>query len=102
MNNLQWYKEVLQFCQLSKDCKSCPYNLLTGAVKQEDSSLRPCFSSKEALLALGEWLQESNKDEEKAEACAYDGEDNQWLKDLLRGQFPDELDEDLFIEDDFI
>ena len=102
MNNLEWYGEVLQFCQLSKDCRSCPYSLLSKTVIQEESPIKPCFSSKETLLDLEAWLLTVHEGgEEDSYECA--DEDNQWLKDLLKVQFQDGIDDDdLFFEDEFL
>lgn len=99
MNNREWYTEAMRFCQLSASCATCPYQLLTGALTIPSSESRPCFSSKEALLALDAWLSEEH-------ACSGDGvdmegDDHKWLQDLLRLQFhEEESEEDAFFDDD--
>jgi len=58
-----------------------------------------CFTSKEALGQLSSWLSESSHQEQMDSNCG-DGADNQWLKDLLKGQFgEDEEDMDAFYLD---
>jgi hypothetical protein len=99
MNNREWYTEAMRFCQLSKSCASCPYQLLSGGIDAPSSNDIPCFSSKEALLALDAWLSEeyaySNDDVDMEE------DDHQWLQDLLRVQFhEEESEEDTFFDDD--
>nr|WP_319474255.1 hypothetical protein [uncultured Sphaerochaeta sp.] len=99
MNNREWYTEAMHFCQLSASCATCPYQLLTGNLTIPNSESRPCFSSKEALLSLDEWLSEEH-------ACSGDGmnmegDDHKWLQDLLRLQFhEEESEEDAFFDDD--
>ncbi|MGH0053987.1 MAG: hypothetical protein ACQ5SW_11405 [Sphaerochaetaceae bacterium] len=97
MDNRKWYTETIRFCKLSTSCASCPYYLLTGERESQNDVERPCFSSKEALLALDEWLAEEH-------VCGQngleDGNDHQWLQELLL-QFDEEEEEsDLFFEED--
>ncbi len=103
MTNREWYAQVIQFCRLSERCSTCPFHLLTNQPDPPDDQERPCFASKEALLALDAWLsQEHGKitgEEEEAEA----EDDHQWLKELLKVQFhQDEDDDEFFCEEDFI
>ncbi|MDC7230265.1 MAG: hypothetical protein PQJ48_08140 [Sphaerochaetaceae bacterium] len=99
MNNREWYTEAMRFCQLSASCATCPYQLLTDALTIPSNEGRPCFTSKEALLALDDWLSEEH-------ACNGDGvdmesDDHKWLQDLLRLQFhEEESEEDAFFDDD--
>ena len=101
MNNLEWYSEVIRFCQLSSSCKSCPYSLLNGEVIQEDPAIRPCFSSKDSITALETWLLQGHEGDDEV-SCGCEDEDNQWLKDLLKVQFQDDVDDELCMDDEFI
>ncbi len=98
MNNQEWYSKVIQFCQLSVDCKHCPFSLLNGSKEAVSGTERPCFSTKEALVALETWLAQSREEETMQERDSDD--DNQWLKDLLKVQFHEDDDEDDFFTDE--
>ncbi|MDT4761877.1 hypothetical protein [Sphaerochaeta sp. PS] len=97
VNNLDWYTKVILFCKASTTCKECPFYLLQLQETETTCEERQCFKSKEGLEHLSLWLSESGSEMEAAE----DVSDNQWLKDLLKGQFEDdENDVDSFFMDD--
>ncbi|MGE4455102.1 MAG: hypothetical protein AB7D92_11295 [Sphaerochaeta sp.] len=98
MNNREWYTEAIRFCQLSASCACCPYHLLTEEGKPVVEGDRPCFASKEALLALDDWLAEEHACENNYQE---EESDHQWLQNLMRLQFHEEEDaEDPFFDDD--
>ena len=101
MNNLDWYTKVVGFCKNVSSCSQCPFFLLELEQTETIADKRICFASKEALEHLCSWLNEAcesnSEEDEKGRG------DNQWLKELLKGQFAEEDDdEDFFMEDDFI
>ncbi|HKL57034.1 MAG TPA: hypothetical protein VJ854_01435 [Sphaerochaeta sp.] len=103
MNNLDWYTKVTLFCKAYQSCTECPFFLLQG--KEETLSLegKKCFTSKEALEQLSDWLSQPIHYEQELQSCSA-MPDNQWLKDLLKGEFGED-DEDIdafYMEDDFI
>ncbi len=100
MNNLDWYTKVTLFCKAYQSCTECPFFLMQ--VKERDIPFegKRCFTSKQALELLSSWLSESSQQEQENKDCS-DRTDNQWLKDLLRGQFGEEEEEmDAFYLDD--
>ncbi len=99
MNNREWYTEAMRFCQLSASCATCPYQLLAGGLTiPGNSEERPCFSSKEALLALDAWLSEERTCDDGVDM---ENDDHKWLQDLLKLQFhEEESEEDSFFDDD--
>ncbi|MDD3903623.1 MAG: hypothetical protein PHO09_08105 [Sphaerochaeta sp.] len=99
MNNLDWYTKVVSFCKNVSSCDQCPFFLLELEQTDLIPDKRICFTSKEALEHLSSWLNEGNEMEADEEEI----EDNQWLKELIKGQFADEDDDDdFFMDDDFI
>ncbi len=103
MNNLEWYTKVTQFCKAHTTCTECPFYLMQIQEADLPFEDKQCFTSKQALEQLSFWLGEPSQQEEDL-ASYTDMEDNQWLKDLLKGQFEDdEQDIDaLYLQDDFI
>ncbi|MDD4573890.1 MAG: hypothetical protein PHR69_06710 [Sphaerochaeta sp.] len=103
MNNLDWYTKVTIFCKAYQTCAECPYFLIHIQDTDTPHEGKRCFTSKQALEQLSSWLSESNQEEIDAYPSDEDA-DNQWLKDLLKGQFgDDEEDIDaLYLTDDFI
>lgn len=103
MNNLDWYTKVTLFCKAYKTCTECPFYLMQIQDAQLPFEEKACFTSKQALEQLSSWLSESSQQGQDLMSCD-DIEDNQWLKDLLKGQFgDDEEDIDAFcLQDDFI
>jgi|LFRM01.1.fsa_nt_gb hypothetical protein len=100
MNNREWYSEVIRFCRLSESCACCPYHLLGQNQEAGEHDRRPCFASSEALLALSGWLDQPV--EGTIHTDSVDGDDNQWLRDLIKMQFHDDDDEDeLFLDEEF-
>jgi len=100
MNNLDWYTKVTLFCKGYTSCTECPFFLLN----MQDSDIpfveKRCFTSRQALESLSSWLSESSQQEQEVLSCA-EREDNQWLKDLLKGQFGEEGEDiDAFYLDD--
>jgi len=103
MNNLDWYTKVTLFCKAYQSCTECPFFLMQIQDKDIPFEEKRCFTSKEALEQLSVWLSESSNQEQEGINCG-DGTDNQWLKDLLKGQFgEDEEDTDAFyLDEEFI
>ncbi len=103
MNNLDWYTKVTLFCRAYQSCTECPFFLIQG--RQIDVAIdgKRCFTSKKALEDLSSWLSESSQQEQEDLHCDA-GEDNQWLKDLLKGQFGEETDDidAFYLEDDLL
>ena len=100
MNNLDWYTKVTLFCKAFQTCTECPFFLMQIQDKEIPFEGKICFSSKQALEQLSSWLSESSQQEQ--DSISYgDRTDNQWLQDLLKGQFgDDEEDIDAFYLDD--
>lgn len=101
VNNLEWYTKLLQFCHLSEQCETCPFHLLNAEPSHER---RYCLNSEKNLLTLDAWLatHHGETDEEDEEQGPSHEDDHQWLRDLLRVEFEETEDTDLFIEEDFI
>ncbi|HZJ88215.1 MAG TPA: hypothetical protein VFC80_03580 [Sphaerochaeta sp.] len=97
MNNLDWFGDVIQFCKLSVSCASCPYYLFASPQKSVDAQTRICFTSKEALEALSNWLSLPPELPEMAHNLE---EGVRWLQGLIRDELHRLEDEDEF-EDDF-
>jgi hypothetical protein len=53
MDNCTWYSDVIRFCRQNDTCQHCPYHLVNDT--KIDGTL-PCFSSKENLALLSDWL----------------------------------------------
>lgn len=103
MNNLDWYTKVTLFCKAYQTCTECPFFLVQIQEEEIPFEEKICFKSKQALEALSSWLSESSQREQEV-ISAGDRADNQWLKDLLKGQF-DEDEEDIdafYLDEDFI
>ena len=103
MNNLDWYTKVTLFCKAYQSCTECPFFLLQGEDAEIPFEEKHCFTSKKALENLSSWLSESSQQEHEEMSCG-EKEDNQWLKDLLKGQFGEE-EEDMdafYLEDDLL
>lgn len=103
MNNLDWYTKVTLFCKAYQSCSECPFFLM----QLQDSDLpfaeKGCFKEKEALQQLSSWLSESSHQGQEGQKSD-EGPDNQWLKDLLKGQFGEE-EEDMdafYLEEEFV
>lgn len=90
MDNYERFTNALNFCSLSAVCKTCPYSLITALY--QDSPTKACFESKDALLALEEWLHNTAGDDLSEE---FHADDHTWLQDLIKLQF-NEDDEELF------
>lgn len=103
MNNLDWYTKVTLFCKAYQSCRECPFFLMQIQDRDFPFEEKRCFKSKDALEKLSCWLSESSKHEQEGMARG-EGPDNQWLKDLLKGQFgEDEEDMDAFyLEEEFV
>jgi len=103
MNNLDWYTKVTLFCKAYQTCTECPFFLMQIQDRDIPFEEKRCFTSKEALEQLSSWLSESS-DQGQLDMNCGDGADNQWLKDLLKGQFGEE-EEDMdafYLDDEFI
>lgn len=100
MNNLDWYTKVTLFCKAYQACTECPFFLLNHEQKEEEEGTEKlCFTSRSSLEALSTWLESPKFQQESIQNTVE--EDNQWLKDLLKGQFgADEDDLDAFYMDD--
>jgi hypothetical protein len=97
VNNLEWFSKVKEFCLLSETCQLCPYFCLqeNGGQPQKTDQ---CFKDKESLEALSLWLAQPCR--ENLADQGQEGDNNQWLKDLINKQFEeDETDEDFFLEE---
>ena len=103
MNNLDWYTKVTLFCKAYQTCTECPFFLIQIQDKEIPYKEKRCFTSKQDLENLSSWLSESGHREQEM-LIPDERTDNQWLKDLLKGQFGDE-DEDIdafYLDDEFI
>jgi len=103
MNNLDWYTKVTLFCKAYHSCTECPFFLMQIQDRDIPFEEKYCFTSKQALEQLSSWLSESSHQEQDGMSCD-DNADNQWLKDLLKGQFGEE-EEDMdafYLDDEFI
>lgn len=103
MNNLDWYTKVTLFCKAYQTCTECPFFLLQVQDAEIPFVEKRCFTSKQALESLSFWLSESS-DQELDDLSCEESADNQWLKDLLKGQFGED-DEDMdafYLDDEFI
>ena len=103
MNNLDWYTQVTLCCKAYQSCTECPFFLMH--IKDTDIPFeeKRCFTSKQALESLSSWLSESSQQGQEGKSCGA-SEDNQWLKDLLKGQFGEE-EEDMdafYLDDEFV
>ncbi|HKL59761.1 MAG TPA: hypothetical protein VJ863_07680 [Sphaerochaeta sp.] len=101
MNNLDWYTKVTLFCKAYQSCTECPFFLMEIQDKGLPFEEKRCFTSRQELEKLSSWLSESSQQEQELMSCG-GKEDNQWLKDLLKGQFGEE-EEDMdafYLEDD--
>lgn len=104
MNNLDWYTKVTLFCKTYQTCAECPFFLMQIQNSGLPFEEKKCFASKQALEQLSSWLSEPSQQEQDLMSCDTIP-DNQWLKDLLKGQFgEDDEDMDVFYldNDDFI
>ena len=103
MNNLDWYTKVTLFCKAYKTCTECPFFLMQIQDAEIPFIEKRCFTSKQELESLSSWLSESSHHEHEDMNCGKSA-DNQWLKDLLKGQF-DEEEEDIdafYLDDEFV
>lgn len=99
MNNLEWYSEVIRFCQLSTSCARCPYHLLGGPVALPQGDEKPCFVSADTLELLSSWLKEQQ--DYPLEVAIDEESDHRWLRELLETQFAqDDDDDDLFLDEE--
>lgn len=103
MNNLDWYTKVTLFCKGYQTCTECPFFLMQEMDTEIPLTEKRCFTSRQALENLSSWLSESSRQEPTAKAPG-EKNDQQWLKDLLKGQFGEE-DDDMdafYLDDEFI